>query len=208
MYTGDVFMKSAAMDTLHGKAIQSVNDRWKVSDLDHNVCKNKYTPFVTTKHTDPITGRVSMTVTRTYGCHFHSDLRKKVIEKYGERRGWEPFGQWSLLKACRVAKKLTNNLDNKRDQNNSNNNENKLCYVRPIGANGSCVWKVKSKYDDIMEELSEQKQQMLNTTDNTTNIIPINAAPNTPTSSPAPAPAPITKTNKKRKRTSSTPPTI
>jgi len=187
MYTGDVFIKSAAMDTLHGKAIQSVNERWKVSDLDHNVCKNKYTPFVTTKHTDPITGRVSLTVTRTYGCHCHSDLRKKVIEKYGERRGWEPFGQWSLLKAKRLAKKLTeqynNNLDNTRDETNNNEDPNR-CYIRPIGANGSCVWKVKSKYDDIMEELSEQKQQMLSTTNlNTTTICPtIHTVPTTPTS--------------------------
>jgi len=145
MYTGDMFIKSAASTTLHGKAIQQVNERWNLSDHDNNVCKNKYTPFVTTKHVDPITKRVSLTVTRTYGCHFHSELRKQVISKYGERRGWEPFGQFSKMKAERAVKKLT--LTNK--------DKTETVYSRPIGSHGSCVWKLKHKYDDIMEELHQ-----------------------------------------------------
>lgn len=156
-------MKSAASWTLHGKAIQKVNDRWGVCD-ETAVCKNKYTPFVTTKHIDPSTGRVSVSVTRTYGCHLHSDLRKNVIEKYGERRGWEPFGQWSLSKAKLIAKKTltaNNNVCQKVMESNesSENDNNRCCYVRPIGAKGTCVWKVKHKYDNIMEELSDLKQE-------------------------------------------------
>jgi hypothetical protein len=42
-----------------------------------------------------------------YGCALHSSLREDVIKKYGTRKGWENFGQWSIKKAQNIARKLT-----------------------------------------------------------------------------------------------------
>lgn len=130
LYGGDMFLRSAAPDTLQGRAIQQVNETWgalhmkqeEVDDILNKrrargrsykgssdlyigipVCKKKYTPFQIKRsviNTSP-SGRVSVSVSveRMYGCRCHSELRRKVIERHGERVGWEKFGQWSLAKA-------------------------------------------------------------------------------------------------------------
>merc|ERR1712070_478677 len=50
-------------------------------------------------------------VERRYGCMIHTKLRRAMIEKHGERNGWEPFGQWSMKKALEMAKKETIRLN-------------------------------------------------------------------------------------------------
>ena len=77
------------------------------------VCKKKYRPFeFKMKRKEEGGGNsVEITVVRMYGCCSHSNLRKKVIERHGERDGWEPFGQWSLRKAKDAAKKETQRLN-------------------------------------------------------------------------------------------------
>lgn len=49
-------------------------------------------------------------VERLFGCRIHHPLRRAVVQKYGEREGWEPFGQWSLTKAKELAKQETLSL--------------------------------------------------------------------------------------------------
>lgn len=46
-----------------------------------------------------------------YGCSAHSNIRKHLIEKHGERKGSEPFGQWSLGKAKTAARRETQRLN-------------------------------------------------------------------------------------------------
>jgi cobalamin biosynthesis Mg chelatase CobN len=82
------------------------------------VCKKKYTPFVF-----PIVKRTGASpdgrerpayevqVVRMYGCKCHHEHRKRVIERYGERKGWEPFGQWSMKKAVELARKESQRLN-------------------------------------------------------------------------------------------------
>lgn len=133
-----MFSRSLATDTLQGKAIQSVNERWGHDVFDRagreslgiNVCKKKYTPFYF-----PVLKRVQndaastengggggaaggsgtwkskVQVERRYGCRIHTNLRRQVIEQHGERDGWEPFGQWSMKKALEMAKKETARLN-------------------------------------------------------------------------------------------------
>lgn len=108
-----MFIRSAAADTLQGRAIQDVNTRWGGDFRKWNgretiglpVCKKKYAPFTIVKKEGAKGGRNRWTVQRMYGCHMHSHLRQKVIERYGERKGWEPFGQWSIAKAKVAARK-------------------------------------------------------------------------------------------------------
>lgn len=174
IYTGSIFSKSEATYTLQGKAIEKVHERWgsDVSIDEMAVCKNKYSPFVTKKEVCPETGQVSINVTRMYGCHCHSDLRKKVIEKYGERRGWEPFGQWSLSKAKGMARKLTEQClqatKQRTIEQRDEQDEAEEKWYKQIGIKGSCVWKLKHKYDNIAEELSKEKDSQSSSNISTT----------------------------------------
>lgn len=106
-----MFARSAASDTLQGKAMQRVNERWGSDALGRSgreslgmaVCKKKYTPFCFPTSPDGVT-----VAERRYGCRAHHDLRLQVIAQHGEREGWEPFGQWSWKKAQELARKATN----------------------------------------------------------------------------------------------------
>ncbi|GAX27563.1 hypothetical protein FisN_13Hh351 [Fistulifera solaris] len=147
-----MFARSAAMDTLQGQAIQAVNAKW--GDPHHiagresigfPVCKKKYAPFRITA-----AGQIE----RLYGCVCHSHLRKAVIEKHGERKGWEPFGQWSLQKAKEIVRQesvedaATCSSSNDDSSMSQETGKTVKCF------NGSCVWKVKSAYDDVYWELN------------------------------------------------------
>lgn len=195
LYGGSMFIKSAASDTYQGKAIQSINERWgQVSSgsgrpwvgretIGTQVCKKKFSPFqfqVVTVDDDG-TGnekRKFVKVVRMFGCPHHSDLRKEKIERHGVRKGWEPFGQWSLQKAQQLARRETIRLNSK------NNNENIVCVrkrndalpngrdnpendtatskgsycsdneeIKSICHNGKCTWKIREKYDNVYNEI-------------------------------------------------------
>uniref|UniRef100_A0A7R9WNJ4 Uncharacterized protein n=1 Tax=Craspedostauros australis TaxID=1486917 RepID=A0A7R9WNJ4_9STRA len=116
LYGGSMFIKSAASDTLQGKAIQSVNERWGqgkwtgTETIGIAVCKKKYNPFNFYVDIDD-DGRKIVRVERMFGCHCHSSIRRRVIELNGLRTGWEPFGQWSMRKAQELARKETERLN-------------------------------------------------------------------------------------------------
>jgi hypothetical protein len=119
-----MFSRSAAMDTLQGKAIHSVNMKWGNPSNDAfssaittaiacsrapgretigiPVCKKKYKPFAF--HVMKQKGVYFVQVERLYGCQCHHPQRKHVIEIHGERQGWQPFGAWSLRKAQNQAR--------------------------------------------------------------------------------------------------------
>jgi hypothetical protein len=119
-----MFTRSAAMDTLQGKAIHSVNIKWGNPSNDTSssaittaiacsrapgretigipVCKKKYKPF--DFHVVKQNGIYSVQVERLFGCQCHHLQRKHVIEIHGERQGWQPFGAWSLRKAQNQAR--------------------------------------------------------------------------------------------------------
>jgi hypothetical protein len=128
-----MFTRSAAMDTLQGKAIHSVNMKWgSINNTDISssasavatavtcsrapgretigipVCKKKYKPFdfQVAKRNNSTTsgGTYVVQVERLYGCQCHHLYRKQVIEQHGERQGWQPFGVWSLQKALNQAR--------------------------------------------------------------------------------------------------------
>jgi len=128
------------------------------------VCKKKYAPFEFRKKVLDDDGRVYIEVVRMYGCHCHSTLREKVIRRYGVRRGWEPFGQWSMKKAQQIAKKLmekiNSSIDDSCDDSSSSSSlsdvdDNPVLWKKMCN-NGKCAWKMKHKYDDIVEELHER----------------------------------------------------
>lgn len=162
-----MFIRSAAADTLQGHAIQNVNKRWGTDILSRDgretigiaVCKKKYSPFTIKK--EVVNGRIQINIQRMYGCHLHSDIRKNIIEQFGVRRGWEPFGQWSLSKAEAMAKKICCKLNdgNREERDDLGGLKDKFNY-RQICMKGSCVWKLKAKYDDIMEELLNEKDSI------------------------------------------------
>mmetsp|Transcript_29072 Transcript_29072/g.61207 ORF Transcript_29072/g.61207 Transcript_29072/m.61207 type:complete len:211 (+) Transcript_29072:298-930(+) len=120
-----MFLPSAASDTLQGKAIQKVNELWGsipsksrrtggwegYQSIGIPVCKKKYKPFEFRVERRRKDGSVEITVERMFGCHAHSNIRKGVIMRHGERKGWEPFGQWSLSKAKAAAKRETARLN-------------------------------------------------------------------------------------------------
>mmetsp|Transcript_18597 Transcript_18597/g.26182 ORF Transcript_18597/g.26182 Transcript_18597/m.26182 type:complete len:164 (-) Transcript_18597:189-680(-) len=161
-----MFIASAAADTLQGRAIHKVNERWGEDFRNWNgcetigipVCKKKYSPFVLQiKRNDK--GEIKMDVVRMYGCSIHSCLRKNLIEKHGERKGWEPFGQWSMRKAKTLARKLTERGNNSqitrdcgKDEGSSSIDMLLLSWKQMIG-NGKCMWKIKEKFDDIFSEI-------------------------------------------------------
>jgi len=217
-----MFIRSAASDTLQGKAIQSVNEKWGVEDARHQgwrsgletigiaVCKKKYAPFsfsVTYEENGKGERKKKIVVNRMYGCHCHSQIRKARIEKYGERKGWEPFGQWSLHKVRKLAKVEMERLnrqppllkvigdstnsgittttttsaesesssDESRDASSASSDEStnrgwasstpslesdeEECKkpgssILSLCNNGRCTWKIKTKYDDISDEIN------------------------------------------------------
>lgn len=109
-----MFHPSAATDTLQGRAINKVNEVWgedkhrgwdNYKNIGIPVCKKKYRPFDFRMTRKNKMGGVEISVVRMYGCSAHSHLRKAAIEKHGERKGWEPFGQWSLGKAKTAARR-------------------------------------------------------------------------------------------------------
>mmetsp|Transcript_7557 Transcript_7557/g.13084 ORF Transcript_7557/g.13084 Transcript_7557/m.13084 type:complete len:165 (-) Transcript_7557:798-1292(-) len=156
-----MFIKSAASDTRQGKAIQAVNERWGQDFRRWNgretigipVCKKKYAPFSFKIVREK--GEVKVTVERMFGCKCHSDLRKALIEKHGCRKGWEPFGQWSMKKAQEMAKRETDRLNSEdhgstTDEWSSDDEKN----ANSICNNGSCAWRVREKYDNVKKEIT------------------------------------------------------
>jgi len=120
LYGGSMFLPSAATDTPQGRAIQKINEVWgedkhrnwnNYKSLGMPVCKKKYRPFEFQIKKKNASGGVKISVVRMYGCACHSNLRKQVIEQHGERKGWEPFGQWSLSKAKVLARRETHRLN-------------------------------------------------------------------------------------------------
>jgi len=170
-YGGSMFIKSAANDTLQGKAIQSINERWATTKNFKNwvgtetigipVCKKKYAPF-DFKRVVLSDGTVEVKVVRMYGCALHSSLREDVIKKYGTRKGWEPFGRWSIKKAQNKARKLTelnaSNSDTESSSSSSSDTEDSTIAYKRLCHNGRCAWKMKHKYDDIYEEIQERDE--------------------------------------------------
>jgi len=166
-----MFIRSAAADTLQGVAIQNVNKQWGEDFRQWNgretigipVCKKKYAPFSIEKKVDPVTGKVSVNVNRMYGCHLHSQYRKKIIEQHGERKGWEPFGQWSLSKARAMARRAMETINKMRTCNvtpekpeGRDDNSVAKTHWKHICHNGSCAWKIRGKLDDISDEISQE----------------------------------------------------
>lgn len=169
MYGGSIFFTSAATDTLQGKAIQAINERWGTDfrkwvgreTIGIPVCKKKYSPFnVRVKKLD--NGQIKIFVERLYGCSCHSAIRKQCIEKHGERKGWEPFGQWSLSKALSLARKMIDKIkvgqwDRKVETSDATESEEDeiVGSWKSICHNGKCAWRIKSKYDDITQDENE-----------------------------------------------------
>lgn len=189
-----MFIASAANDTLQGRAIQSINERWGTNfrkwsgteTIGIPVCKKKYAPFDFSTKVEGKDGKIQVQVVRMFGCQCHSRLRENVIRCHGERKGWEPFGQWSMKKAQALAKKLTCELnatgrqtrtlqksENLEESSSSSivstscvgssidntNNDNSLSWKR-LCHNGKCAWKYKYKYDDVVSEIQEQSSWM------------------------------------------------
>jgi len=204
-----MFIKSAASYTDQGKAIQSINEKWCEESsgtrrpwfgretIGIQVCKKKYSPFLftieTTDHDENDAKNSNDTrasssqrkkfvkVVRLFGCPHHSDIRKEKIECHGVRKGWEPFGQWSLRKAQQLARRETIRLNSSESKIStskqgvgwvknsieiSNNgmieevdNENctscsNIDEIKTICHNGKCLWKKRNKYDDVYCEIT------------------------------------------------------
>jgi hypothetical protein len=191
LYGGSMFVKSAAGDTLQGQAIQAVNERWGADVLSRSgrehlgiaVCKKKYKPFQFHVVEQTVNkpngsssaaggGSVQVLVERMLGCKCHHAQRRSVVEKFGVRDGWEPFGQWSKKKALELARQATiqlNELKNKTsvseltdedDSSESSASTVTAVNLSSLCGNGQCTWKVKSKYDDVYQEMNEQRQSL------------------------------------------------
>jgi hypothetical protein len=179
LYGGSMFIKSAASDTLQGKATQAINERWGEGKWNGRetigiaVCKKKYAPFnFSVKNGSD--GKL-VQVERMFGCRCHSEIRKSMIESHGVRKGWEPFGQWSMQKAQDLARRGTERM------NGGNYVESKIskmkisvkvggevCLLKPpytevsssdeelksMCNNGKCTWKMRAKYDNIYREVT------------------------------------------------------
>lgn len=107
-------------------------------------------------------GKVEIRVQRMVACKFHNDLRVKMIQKYGLRAGWEDFGQWSLKKAQEMARKeeqrINDNVESDDESkeastSESDNEESTSVTYANVCLNGECIWRVKSAYDDVEEQL-------------------------------------------------------
>ena len=210
-----MFHPSASRE-LQGLAIHAINEKWGVhksiqsksnqssssSSRNHwigretigiPVCKKKYAPFDFRKIVLK-DGKVHVQVVRMYGCKCHSHLRAETIKRFGERKGWEPFGQWSLKKAQILSKKLQERLslsldastslirrigsagstsdssDADENENGSystsfelnsrshSTNDNSFAAWKKLCHNGNCTWKMKHRYDDVVEEIHERSQ--------------------------------------------------
>jgi len=163
-----MFIKSAASDTLQGRAIHAVNTRfgegrWNGREtIGIPVCKKKYSPFKFEIVRDK-NGRAKVTVERMFGCKCHSDLRKLKIEQHGTRSGWEPFGQWSLRKAQEKARQETERLNamgesdqgETSDPASSDDDDGKTL---TICHDGNCTWKSKEKFDNVSLELRSDEE--------------------------------------------------
>lgn len=164
-----MFLPSAAPDTPQGLAIQRMNETWGDADVLHRrgresigfpVCKKKYAPFTFSVR------KGEVIATRMVACKIHQAARLESIQQFGERKGWEPFGQWSLSKAQEVAKQATAELQKQRKRNgkaarkqqtaiDSDDEETSGVVVSPLLCqNGKCMWKMKSAYDDIFYEIN------------------------------------------------------
>mmetsp|Transcript_3574 Transcript_3574/g.6536 ORF Transcript_3574/g.6536 Transcript_3574/m.6536 type:complete len:169 (+) Transcript_3574:327-833(+) len=163
-----MFIKSAATDTNQGRAIQAINEKWGEGPrcgretIGIQVCKKKYAPFNFTVETNDSNGRKVVRVRRMFGCPHHSDLRKEKIERYGERQGWEPFGQWSLRKAQELARRETIKLNGDgitaTDEESSAASSSSDEDIRTMCHNGKCTWKLKEKYDNVFREITGQSE--------------------------------------------------
>ena len=107
-----MFIPSAASDTLQGRAIQKINKHWGAMATQSRaggweghqtigipVCKKKYKPFEfkVRRSRRMKDGSEEITVERMYGCQAHSNIRKMVIERHGERKGWVSNSMHILL---------------------------------------------------------------------------------------------------------------
>ena len=162
LYGGSMFARSAAPDTLQGKAIQQVNERWGQllpkfkrgrETIGIAVCKKKYAPFrfvkkeiVHKKQSSSSPQQSSsetttvITVERMFGCPCHHTLRKQVIQLHGERAGWEPFGQWSLKKAHDIARRATAELKQEESSSTDETDLESVSSVETHTAAPTCVW--------------------------------------------------------------------
>jgi len=196
-----MFHPSAATDTPQGIAIQKINDVWgqdshrgweNYKNIGIPVCKKKYRPFeFQIKRKNKLGGGVDISVIRVYGCAAHSNIRKCIIEQHGERKGWEPFGQWSLGKAKAAARRETTRMNEELynsstclsisssssgyDSSRSTLSEEQtapLCLIPPedtrqqqpwqtLCANGSCNWKIRGKFDDISSEIRNDRTKLM-----------------------------------------------
>jgi hypothetical protein len=167
MYGGSMFIKSAATDTCQGRAIQAINEKWGEGawcgreTIGIQVCKKKYSPFKFAVETTDSDGRKIVKVERMFGCPHHHNFRKEKIEKYGERQGWEPFGQWSLRKAQDLARRETNKLNGVGDVTSSADEESSAASsgssdedIKTMCHNGKCAWRLRGKYDNVYREIT------------------------------------------------------
>mmetsp|Transcript_22421 Transcript_22421/g.33550 ORF Transcript_22421/g.33550 Transcript_22421/m.33550 type:complete len:184 (-) Transcript_22421:282-833(-) len=177
-----MFIASAANDTLQGRAIHKINEQWGADfrcwngreTIGISVCKKKYAPFNFRTETLE-NGQVKIHVTRMYGCVLHSHLREEAIRRAGPRKGWEPFGQWSIKKAEVAAKKVADKINTERrdDSGNGSSNESSsedegisapinnwtsIGNWKQLCQNGKCTWKIRDKLDDICSEIQEAHQ--------------------------------------------------
>ena len=157
-YGGSMFIKSAATDTLQGRAIQAVNEKWGGwngrwlgrETIGIPVCKKKYAPFSFKTENGVVK------VERMFGCRMHSEIRKEKINEHGVRKGWEPFGQWSMRKAQELARKQTarNAATVTAEEDREAAVVSSDDEVKTICLNGNCAWKMREKYDNIHREVT------------------------------------------------------
>eukprot|EP00617_Octactis_speculum_P026789 CAMPEP_0185773174 /NCGR_PEP_ID=MMETSP1174-20130828/72350_1 /TAXON_ID=35687 /ORGANISM="Dictyocha speculum, Strain CCMP1381" /LENGTH=79 /DNA_ID=CAMNT_0028459741 /DNA_START=190 /DNA_END=429 /DNA_ORIENTATION=+ len=69
--------------SLQGKAIIRAEALWGVGGVA--VCKRKFHPLKT---------HIGGAVEKRYACYLHHDIRRKRIDRYGLRSGWEDFKKW------------------------------------------------------------------------------------------------------------------
>jgi len=159
-----MFIKSAASDTYQGRAIQCVNEKWGEGrwngreTIGITVCKKKYAPFSFTVEDSP--SGIVVKVERMFGCHCHSGVRKEKIEIHGVRKGWEPFGQWSMRKAQELARQETERINGRVAHTTATKPEadpgivSSDDEIKTICHNGKCAWKMRAKYDNVYRELT------------------------------------------------------
>lgn len=189
LYGGAYFTESAAKEGLQSQAIKKADEKWGTDcrNIGLPVCKKKYRPFeflINRTSEEGEVGYHEIKVSRLYGCPLHSHLRKEVIERHGERNGWEPFGQWSISKAraaarreqarvnyelrelyegdqfdvCSVAKSCqVSSSESEDDELSSKESPKQKARCSTLCDNGVCTWKIRGKVDDIAEEIEEER---------------------------------------------------